>query len=128
MKGPVWATGERDTFPVKSVHDLKLGAEEMKNFNDELVDPNVTDNEWIAKQLGTKNFVHVAKQGKGRLDDVSLRYQFSTYVIDPNRFSFRKIVRIVGLVFKFCMTLKKKIGKSLGEVDPENVLPDRFQI
>ena len=49
-------------------------------------------------------------------------------MIDPNRFSFRKIVRIVGLVFKFCMKLKKKIGKSLGVVDPENALPDRFQI
>ena len=126
VNGPEWATEDRENFPVKSVQSIRLGAEELKDFNDELVDPNIHDNEWIAKQLET-DFVHVNDQGKDNLAEVSKRYQYSTYVIDPNRFSFRKVVRIVGLVFKFVSKLKRKIGKS-ATVVPENPIPSRFQV
>ena len=123
--GPEWATDERKHFPVKSVHSIKLGTEELKNFNDELIDPNIHDNEWIAKQLET-DFVHVANQERN-LPEVRLRYQFSSYVIDPNRFKFQKVVRINSLVFKFVEKLRVKIGKPPSLV-PEISLPANLQI
>ena len=35
------------------------------------------------------------------LNKISERYKFSNYLIDPNRFRLRKVVRIVALVFLF---------------------------
>ena len=38
---------------------------------------------------------------KGVLDNVGMRYLFSCYIIDPNKYRFRKVVRIVTLVILF---------------------------
>ena len=44
------------------------------------------------------------------------RLQFSKYIVDPNRFSFHKVVRIVALVIRAVKLLLKrwKLGKVLG--------------
>ena len=34
-------------------------------------------------------------------DKVKSRYEFSQYIIDPNRYRLRKIVRIISLVYLF---------------------------
>ena len=61
------------------------------------------------------------------LDEVFLRYQYSNYVIDPNRYRFRKVVRIIGLVYLFIKNLKKRIGKTRTVAIFENEIPERFK-
>ena len=39
------------------------------------------------------------------------RYKFSNYVLDPNKFRFRKVVRVLGLVLLFIKKLRKKTNK-----------------
>ena len=39
------------------------------------------------------------------------RYQFSNYLIDPNRFRLRKVVRVMALVLKFVRQLMKRTRK-----------------
>ena len=42
------------------------------------------------------------------LNNISEIYKFSHYFIDPNKFIFRKVVRILALVFLFIRNLKAK--------------------
>ena len=67
------------------------------------INPDITDDDWVTGQLANNYTSYVAKnQAEGvALDEVFLRYQYSNYVIDPNRYRFRKVVRIVGLVYLF---------------------------
>ena len=126
VKGPVWASLDKASFPVKSVSQLKLCSEDVKKYNDELIDPNITDNDWVTQQLNVDcNHIYVSTE-KGKLDEVALRYEYSKYVIDPNKFSFRKVVRIMGLVLMFIWTCMKRIGKPV-PVITGNPLPDRFK-
>ena len=39
------------------------------------------------------------------------RYRFSNYVLDPNKFRFRKVVRVLGLVLLFIKKLREKTNK-----------------
>ncbi len=41
------------------------------------------------------------------------RLKFSRYIIDPNRFRFAKVVRILAMVIKFCKLKLAKIGRKL---------------
>ena len=127
VKGPVWASRDKALFPVKSVSELKLCSDDVKDHNDELIDPNITDNDWVAKQLQIDcNHIYVSAE-KGKLDEVALRYKFSKYVIDPNKFSsFRKVVRVVGLIFMFIWKCLKRLNKPVPE-STGNPLPDRFK-
>ena len=45
--------------------------------------------------------------------DVKDRYTFSQYLIDPNRFRFRKVIRVLGLVFLFVSKLLKRCRKTI---------------
>ena len=42
-------------------------------------------------------------------DEVGSRYKHSKYIIDPNQFRFRKVVRILALVFLFLKNISLKI-------------------
>ena len=42
-------------------------------------------------------------------DEVGLRYEHSKYIIDPNQFRFRKVVRILALVFLFLKNISRKV-------------------
>ena len=44
---------------------------------------------------------------------VKARLTFSKYIIDPNRFTFSKVVRVVALVIKVVKLFLLKIGKPL---------------
>ena len=54
------------------------------------------------------------------------RYQFSKYLLDPLKFRFRKIVRILGLVFLF-ITKLKRTRKAKVSVQNKEPLPSIFE-
>ena len=59
-----------------------------------------------------------------RVDKMMLRAQFSDYLFLP-MFSFRKVICITSLVYKFINKLKEKIGVRKAEVDDQaKLLPD----
>ena len=43
-------------------------------------------------------------------DEFKSRYDFSQYLIDPNRFRFRNVVTVMALVFLFVCKFMKKYG------------------
>ena len=69
-------------------------------------------------------------QTKKRIDkEIQLRYRFSNYLIDPNRFRFRKVVRILGLVLTFLQKISKNINriqKKIKSVTRDRVIYQKF--
>ena len=61
-------------------------------------------------------------------EEVGERYKFCDYLIDPNKFRFRKVVRVLGLVFKFLQNMFSvlhKTPKFLSNTEHFNI-PDMF--
>ena len=121
--GQEWAQNDREGFPVKSFNDIKLTKDQKQSHDEELVRLEGADPEWIAKQLSQMYCKSYAVNTETRLDQIRLRYQFSDYLIDPNRYRFRKVVRIKGLVFLFVRKLKDAIGKPQSVIESRNELP-----
>ena len=126
VNGPNWAKGDRNKFPIQSYNNLKLSKDEIKSHDDELL-KSVIDNDWINKELSVAYSESYAVLKRGTLDQIGERYQFSGFVIDPNKFRFKKIVRIVALVILFIENLKMRINKSNTYIF-ENELPSQFKL
>jgi hypothetical protein len=108
MNGYAWMKLEQACFPIKSIEDIKLTPEQKKDHDQECLDP---DENHVLYGFGqclyavstayTTNVVPV--------EEVKKRYEFSNYIIDPNKFRLRKVVRVMALVLKFVRQLMQKL-------------------
>ena len=127
MNGFDWMREERSEFPVKSVDDLKLSDDELKDYQAELND--LMDEEWISqlsKSCSHLTYCYTALP-EGAAEEIKKRYTFSDYIVDPNKFRFRKVVRIVGLLFLFISKLKNMKNKKLHTTVVDSNLPKQFR-
>ena len=92
MEGSNWINGlgrmnkPEDEFPTQKMEKIKL---------------NKTDSEEAEIEIITSDsfYCHHNDDVNIRIDkEIQLRYRFSNYLIEPNRFRFRKVARILGLV------------------------------
>ena len=65
------------------------------------------DVDWINRHLGATYSESFAVLEKGVPDNVGERYLFSR--LDPNKFRFRKVIKIVALIILFVKNLKIRI-------------------
>ena len=92
VKGFHWMTLDRSDFPILSPLEIKL-------------------NEAEASEATKEIDVHFVKHMIP--DDVKDRYAFSDYLVDPNRHSFTRVIRIVAYIIRFCnFLLSKRIPSS----------------
>ena len=93
-------------FPMKTVEDIKLSGDEISSHDKECLDSSLWDSEWIDEEYNNlSNSYFVESKVPGEVEE---RYQFSNYIIDPNRFRLRKVVRILALVMMFITKLTRK--------------------
>ena len=97
INGLPWMRGPSEEFPLQNVEDLSLSSREKSDANQELI-INSLENETFTCM--TTRYVP---------DKVGERYRFSKYLIDPNRFRFRKVVRIMAIVLLFIMKASRNI-------------------
>ena len=71
----------------------------------------MTDSEWITAQLSQHCQSYLTFNEK-ETSKITKRYEFSDYVIDPNKFRFKKVIKILALVKLFVNKLKAKISKT----------------
>ena len=107
VTGHDWAKHGREKFPIKSVQELKMSKDEMTSFKQECLGTDLTDPEWVTKQLSENYYSSI---GDRVLEKVGKRYQHSKYIVDPNKYRFKKVVRIVALVLQFLRNIKRKRG------------------
>ena len=93
FKGQQWMKLNESSFPVKKVSEIILTSSELKEASNET--------QFTAfKPSDNVNF------NCNVPDDVSLRYSFSNYVVDPNKFRFKTVIRVLALVQRFIKRLK----------------------
>ena len=99
ISGKPWMRLPECEFPVSTVSEITLSSADRSEASNECNKPDITGqicavNSWCYAQFG-------GFSGTAVPDQVKTRYESSQYVIDPNRFRMRKIVRILGLVYLF---------------------------
>ena len=131
INGQDWAKGEKNTFPMKSVNEIKLCKEDLDKYRNELINPDVYDREWIENQLCSMYCYSNSVIDDRTLSGIGERYKFSNYIIDPNRFRFKKVVRILALVLLFVLKLMARKGKKMKLVENNvvtNSVPNPFKM
>ena len=102
INGFKWMHEEKQNFPMKPINQLKLQETEMKEIQNE-IPLHLSRNQ-------ESEIIYYAKekQNKNIPIEVTERYVYSNYLIDPNRHIFGTIVRIIAYVLKFINFTKIK--------------------
>ena len=105
--GIEWLQYETYQFPMKTVHEIILSSEEVDKANKEV--PILSEFSKIKK----KNTRGLPKKSSPvtyiACDEVQKRYEFSNYVVDPNKHRFSQVMRIVAYILKFISALKESV-------------------
>ena len=115
INGLEWMKGEERDFPLKTATEIVLGIESRKEARKESI---VIDIDGLEEQ-SSQCCVYMSDRCVP--EEVGSRYKYSQYVIDPNRFRFRKVVRVLGLVLTFIKNILARISKV--NVFPNNAIP-----
>ena len=112
-----WMRGSPANFPFSSVDDIKLSAKEKSE----------TAKEKVVDVDDASTFCAVTYVPK----EVEDRYRFSQYLISPNRFKFRTVLRILSFVLLFIQMLvksKPSIRSKLKCLDVESEESDQYVV
>ena len=96
-------------FPIKHITEISLSIEDKGEANKE-------------KMISEFNYENVrCLATKYVPNQVGERYKFSRYLIDPNKFRFRTVIRILAVVFLFIQKISKNMSRPFQIL--ENVKP-----
>ena len=130
VNGEDWLRYDRSGFPIKSAKELTLSNDDLSAHKNELLKSDVMDSEWIHRQLSDTYSSSHSVFTKYAQDKIRERYDLSSYLVDPMRFRFKKVVRIVALVILFVSKLKSRVfhqqNKGVNEIQ-EGDLPAQFK-
>ena len=129
--GYEWMKKELTEFPVKSIKEIKLKESEIETCNTELLSekyrsiPTATSNNTSVEKPCMVEVVEAVSGGECCVaEQVASYYGHSTYLIDPNKFKFSKVIRIVGFVKRFINNMMQKCKMRKGVNTNELLLVD----
>ena len=99
-RGLPWMRDEESNFPLKSVDDIVLSTREKADANKERILEENIDSPFC--NTGTYSMTKYVPS------EVGERFKFSNYIINPTKYRFRTVVRILGLVFLFIEKINNK--------------------
>ena len=94
INGHPWLRGDKSTFPTKTVSQINFNSSDLCAIKNEAIQGN--------------HEVYVASMKI--VSEVQQHYSYSKYLIDPNKFPFQRVVRILALVIKFLQLLKSSVA------------------
>ena len=97
--GMPYMNGPLEKFPTTTLEDLKLTQADLNEANKEKI---------VAKTYFATKSVEVSAHAD---EQTKLRYKYSDYLLDPNRFRFRKVIRIKSLVLLFIHKLSVRVPR-----------------
>ena len=112
IQGYPWMRGPEENFPLKTIDEVMLTNKQKSDANREKAIPDCDEN---SQCLLTR---YVPSELKNR-------YKFSKYLLNPNRFRFRTVVRILGLVFFFIQKISKCLANRSFKFLKDNLLCHR---
>ena len=92
-RGLPWMSCDESEFPLETIEELTLSNNEKSLANKEKVIPDMNFDCLTTRIVPS---------------EVGERYKFSNYLIDPCRFRFKNVLRILAFVFKFIENVNKK--------------------
>ena len=106
INGFEWMRGDVSDFPVKTIDEMVMRDEAKCEADKE----KINIDSLVNHAYSVRNPIYLPTRFvPSTLRD---RYQFSLYLIDPNMFRFRKVVRVLGLVMLFVHKILTKIKRS----------------
>ena len=104
-EGLNWMRKDSSEFPLKTLEEIKLKSEEEVAFKKEMAPashafPTTVKPISISEKIGQ-------------------RLNFSKYIVHPNKFRFRSVVRILALVFKFLLKFSVHLDRKLFKMTDE---------
>ena len=106
-----WMKLDSPQFPIKSSKEINLSTEEIKVMKNESIVDNDHHNMGVFTVNQTSSATEQRHIRSVLSDDVSKIYDYSKYIIDPNKHRFQTIIRIVAYIYKFIQSLKKAASK-----------------
>ena len=108
-KGFKWMTKDSSEFPTQTYEEIKQKCIEASNTTNELISKKGDIKESTCNAIGSQlESNEVSAHLSSLQNSIKSRYEFSGYLVDPNKFRFRKVIRIVALVQKFIQKCKLK--------------------
>ena len=124
VNGKEWINRCESEFPVSTASQITLSGAEKSAISSECNKPDITDQIYTISSYGYERPCFPARIIPG---EVNSMYKFSQYLIDPNRFRLRKIIRIIGLVYLFIKKSYAAIGKFGRPSSHPNVIPAKLR-
>ena len=105
INGFPWMKGPESEFPMLTPAEIILCGESKQEMLKECISiESISEEKCNSVVCTSHHFLSVPEA-------VGDRYRFSNYVLDPNKFRFRKVVRVLGLVLLFIKKLREKTNK-----------------
>ena len=102
LEGLEWMKGNVSEFPVKSISEINLSNDIRCEAQKEQIIVEVLDH---SSHFTCFSYCPIVP------NVVKDRYKFSNYVVDPNKFRFSKVVRVLAWVISFIKCSLRKVGK-----------------
>ena len=96
---------EQSLFPVMSVRQLTLTNEETQAMKKEIPFHHEFE-QTLEEKIDVYNCTMIKRNVP---DEVMERYQFSSYIIDPNKHCYQTVIRIIAYVFSFIRILVNRM-------------------
>ena len=119
--GYEWMRGDESDFPIKTVEQVILDNEAKSEARKEKIVIDVLQDSYFV--------AHTYVPEQQVPEEVGLRYEFCNYVLDPNKFSFKKSVRVLALVLIFVvkmLNVKKRVSVHVSVETKHFNIPDLF--
>ena len=133
INGYEWMRKGRSEFPITAVSELVLSGSEKESYLKELFAPYQQDLGfccWPSQEETDKPGSLVFISNRFNSESIKERYEFSRYIVDPNRHNFSSVVRIVAFIQRFIRycQLKVKLNNNQITVDeyPGRISKDKL--
>ena len=110
VDGMEWMRRPEDEFPTKTLDEINMTPSDLDEANKEKI---------VVKTYFSFKSLEVSAYSD---DQTKLRYKYSNYLLDPNKFRFRKVVRVFSLVLSFI----KKLFKNSPRVQKMKIFNHEF--
>ncbi|XP_066926258.1 uncharacterized protein [Clytia hemisphaerica] len=98
FNGFPWMKESVETFPTKTVNQIKLNQDEVKDIEKEQIISTISPQSMLSMSyLSEAQTCHLSSSAQS----ISDRYSFSKYIIDPNKYGWKKATSTLALVIKF---------------------------
>ena len=121
INGKEWMRGKREDFPVTTVDEVRFQQADVDSIRKESLRPDMVDAFFARIQDTPATYIcSNSEMDRRKVDSRVLadRYSFADYIIDPNKFRLRKVVRVLALVMKFVKQFVTKWYKGSKQVFP----------